>query len=53
MTQTAAYPLRLEMQEGPKRISIGIRDHLADVDATINLDVDIGSDTVASKSSDP
>jgi VWFA-related protein len=47
LTQAAAYPLRLEMEKGPKRISVGVRDHLSDVDATINLELDIGADTVA------
>jgi hypothetical protein len=47
LTQAAAYPLRLEMQKGHKRISVGIRDHLSDVDATINLELDIGGDIMA------
>ncbi len=44
LTQVAAYPLQLEMEKGLKRISIGIRDHLSDVDATINLELEIGGD---------
>lgn len=42
--QTAAYPLDLELDRGPKRISIGLRDHLARTEATINLEIDVGSD---------
>ncbi len=43
LTQTAAYPLQLEMKRGRQRISIGVRDHLADVDSTINLDLNVGA----------
>lgn len=39
MTQKAAYPLKLEMKGGSQRLAIGIRDHLARVSATIELDV--------------
>ncbi|MEE8523454.1 MAG: hypothetical protein V3T72_05945, partial [Thermoanaerobaculia bacterium] len=52
LTQTAAYPLRLEMEKGHKRISVGIRDHLSDIDATINLELDIGADILAADASD-
>jgi len=44
LSQSAAYPLQLELGAGPKRISIGLRDHLARTDATINLEIDVGSD---------
>ncbi len=44
LSQSAAYPLKLELGAGPKRISIGLRDHLARTDATINLEIDVGSD---------
>jgi len=49
LSQTAAYPLRLEMEKGPKRISVGIRDHLSDVDSTVNLELDIGADAIATQ----
>lgn len=39
MTQKAAYPLQLEMKGGSQRLAIGIRDHLARVSATVELDV--------------
>ncbi len=42
LTQAAAYPLQLDLDRGLKRISIGVRDHLADVDATINLELAVG-----------
>ncbi|MCP3958589.1 MAG: VWA domain-containing protein [bacterium] len=43
LTQTAAYPLQLNMKSGPQRISIGVRDHLADVDSTVNLELNVGA----------
>ena len=42
LSQVATYPLELDMKRGPKRISIGVRDHLANVDATVNLDLLVG-----------
>lgn len=45
MTQSAGYPLTLNTQPGPKRIAIGIRDRLAQVDATLFYDLDVGSST--------
>jgi VWFA-related protein len=41
--QFAAYPLQLELKEGRKRIAIGVRDNLARVDSTVNLEISIGS----------
>lgn len=43
MAQKAAYPLKLEMQGGPQRLAIGVRDHLARVSATVEFDVDVPS----------
>lgn len=51
--KSAAYPLELELGEGPKRISIGLRDHLAQVDTTVNLEVDVGSDLAPGTPFDP
>ena len=42
LSQVATYPLELDMKKGPKRISIGVRDHLAKVDSTVNLDLLVG-----------
>jgi VWFA-related protein len=47
LNQAAAYPLPLEIEKGPKRISVGVRDHLSDTDATVNLELDIGTDIIA------
>jgi VWFA-related protein len=40
--QKAAYPLDLRMEGGRKRIAIGVRDHLAETEAAITLDIDVG-----------
>ncbi len=42
LSQVATYPLELDMKRGHKRVSIGVRDHLANVDATVNLDLEVG-----------
>lgn len=47
LSQTAAYPLELEMDRGPKRITVGVRDHLADVDSTVNLQIEVGEAAAA------
>ena len=44
MQSVAAYELQLEMRRGPQRISIGVRDHLAKIDATVNLELDVGQE---------
>ncbi len=43
LSQVATYPLELDMKRGHKRISIGVRDHLANVDSTVNLDLEVGN----------
>ena len=43
LSQVATYPLELDMKRGPKRISIGVRDHLANVDSTVNLELEVGA----------
>ncbi len=59
LSQVATYPLELDMKQGPKRISIGVRDHLANVDSTVNLNLEVGgpqdnaADAAASDSSRP
>ena len=35
------------MKRGRQRISIGVRDHLADVDSTVNLDLSVGEEARA------
>lgn len=42
MTQSAAYPLELNIQEGPKRIAVGVRDRLAQVDSITLVEVKVG-----------
>lgn len=46
LTQVAAYPLQLDMKKGRKRISVGVRDHLANIDSTVNLEVNVGESSV-------
>ena len=41
-SQAIGYPLNLEMSKGKKRIAIGVRDHLAKLDATLQLEVAVG-----------
>ncbi|MEM9596710.1 MAG: VWA domain-containing protein [Acidobacteriota bacterium] len=41
LTQAAAYPLNLNMEPGRKRISVGVRDHLARTDATLTVEIDV------------
>ncbi len=53
LTQAATYPLQLEMKRGRQRISIGVRDHLADVDSTVNLDLNVGGEVRAAASAAP
>ncbi len=43
--QLAGYVLELEMDQGPKRIAVGLRDHFSRIDATVNLDVLVGEGT--------
>jgi VWFA-related protein len=45
MQSVAAYELQLDVKGGPQRISIGVRDHLAKVDATVNLELNVGQET--------
>ncbi len=53
LTQAAAYPLQLEMKRGRQRISIGIRDHLANVDSTVNLDLTVGEEGRVASGAEP
>jgi VWFA-related protein len=39
--QTVAYPLQLELQEGKKRITVGVRDLLARIDSTVDLEIEV------------
>jgi VWFA-related protein len=41
--QYAAYPLQLEIERGRKRIAVGVRDNLARIDSTVNLEVAVGA----------
>ena len=38
----AAYPMTLAMRRGRQRVSVGVRDHLGQIDATLNLELDVG-----------
>lgn len=40
--QQAGYLLELEMDGGPKRIAVGIRDHIAQTESTVHLDLVVG-----------
>ncbi len=31
-----------QMKKGPKRVAVGVRDHLASTDATVSLDLEVG-----------
>lgn len=42
MTRTAGYMAQLRMRPGSQKIAIGVRDELAAVDSTLNLNVDVG-----------
>ena len=42
MAQSAGYPLELNIEPGLKRIAIGVRDRLAQLDATAHIDLEIG-----------
>ncbi len=53
MAQSAGYPLELNMEPGPKRIAIGIRDRLAQLDSTTHLDLTIGKLADATETSSP
>jgi VWFA-related protein len=47
MTQTAAVPLKLEMQGGPQRLAVGLRDHLGRVTSTIEVDFEVPNSMAA------
>ena len=38
----AGYQLELEMAGGPKRVTVGVRDHFARTESTVNLDLMVG-----------
>ncbi len=40
--QLAGYVVELEMSQGPQRVAIGLRDHFARTEATVNLGVMVG-----------
>jgi len=43
MAQSAGYPLELNVNPGPMRIAIGVRDRLAQLDSTTHIDIEVGS----------
>ncbi|MCP4201417.1 MAG: VWA domain-containing protein [bacterium] len=47
MSGAAAYTMRLQMKRGRQRVAIGVRDQLAQVDATLNFELDVGADGAA------
>ncbi len=44
LTGAGAYEMRLQMASGHQRIAVGVRDHLARVDATAVVEVDVGAE---------
>ncbi len=40
--QLAGYVLELEFDQGPQRIAVGLRDHFARTEATVNLGIMVG-----------
>ncbi len=42
LPQVAAYPLELIIPEGPHRVAIGVRDHLARTEATVQYELLVG-----------
>jgi hypothetical protein len=40
--QAAAYALELDLKRGAKRIAVGVRDRLARIDSTVNLEITVG-----------
>ena len=53
MTQSAGYPLTMNTQPGPKRIAIGLRDRLAQVDSTLFYDLDVGASSAREQVESP
>ncbi|MEM7052679.1 MAG: VWA domain-containing protein [Acidobacteriota bacterium] len=45
LTGAAAYPMRLAMRGGAQRIAVGARDRVARIDATVNLEIDVGAES--------
>lgn len=43
LRSAATYEMPLEMREGWQRISVGVRDHLAQLDGTMNLEIEVGA----------
>jgi len=42
MSQTAAYAAQIQMRPGAQKLAIGVRDELAAIDSTLNLNVQVG-----------
>jgi VWFA-related protein len=42
MNQTAAYAAKIEMRPGEQKLAIGVRDEVAAVDSTLNLNLQVG-----------
>ena len=42
MSQTAAYAAQIQMRPGEQKLAIGVRDELAAIDSTLNLNVQVG-----------
>lgn len=53
MTQSAGYPLTINVEPGPKRIAIGVRDRLAQVDSTLFYDLEVGASASADGTTSP
>ena len=44
MTGAAAYPIQLEMNGGPQRLAVGVRDQLGRTDAVVHVDLVVGDE---------
>lgn len=47
MAGAAAYPFEIEVHGGRQRLALGIRDQLARVDSTLQIDLDVGAAATA------
>lgn len=52
LSGAAGYPMQLDMKAGQQRVSVGIWDHLARIDSTVNLELEVGSSANATPEPD-
>ena len=53
LPQLAAYPLELVIPRGEKRLAVGVRDHLAQTEATVKYDLVVERGTVEKDAEPP